>query len=268
MQLDDIWKADSENIETTKKFLTHYQVLPLYNRLVPLFEDLLSEVEKHLASSPTIPFIRKDLKGNDVPAWDVFMRLYLLTSAYKQFVTATSHLFRGHISPVFAPVRRAIEGAGIAYLSKSKPEIGDLFQNRNDKAFRKQTSTRKILPENDPLTAELINSINFASKQIHNNFVSFAGQLKQSLSLKDGKFDYTYDFSIHEVSSQSEGFFLNICLWTLRVAERVTLLLAASFNLPPCQWHEEHARFTQELQRLYIILQPVIFGETKGIVEE
>jgi len=106
------------------------------------------------------------------------------TSAYQEFLVAGGHLFRGQISQAYGHIRRAIEGAGIAYLSKTKPEIGDYFRNNDRNKFRNETSTKKILPPTDPLTAQLYNSVDKASSQVHNNFTSFANRLKESFKVE------------------------------------------------------------------------------------
>ena len=63
------------------------------------------------------------------------------------------HLFRGHVSEVFKDVRRAVEAAGIAYLAKSEPDLGDVFLSTDRKAMRNRTTSAKLFPRdsNDPL---------------------------------------------------------------------------------------------------------------------
>ncbi len=164
-------------------------------------------------------------------------------------------------SQAYGHIRRAIEGAGIAYLSKSKPEIGDYFRENDRDRFRKHTTTKKILPTTDPLTAQLYHSVDMASSQVHNNFKSFASRLKESFKVEGTKYSFKYTLHIHEVYQENLGYFLNACLWNLRAAERVFFLFAASFDLPKGPWHQTHGHFRGELDRLYRELKDVILGD-------
>lgn len=254
-------EADESNVSSSLTLLGHYEILEMYDRLTPLYDELDKEIQKHVTSSSSFPFARTDASGNQVLAWDLILRLYMSMSAYQEFLIAGGHLFRGQISQSYGHIRRAIEGAGIAYLSKTKPEIGDYFRNNDRKKFRNETTTKKILPSDDPLTAQLYNSVDMASSQVHNNFTSFASRLKESFKVEGTRYDFKYALSIHDVDQDSLGYFLNICLWNLRMAERVFLLLAASFDLPKGAWHQSHEKFRSDLDRLYAELKDVILGE-------
>jgi hypothetical protein len=156
------------------------------------------------------------------------MRAYLALSAPQQFYMATANLLRGHVSDVFPHVRRAVEGAGIAYLSVSEPDLGDLFVSNDRAGFRTRTRTDRILRRDDPITNDLWVSNDFANRQVHNNIESFSSRMRHSVP--DGTL--RIDIQYHEVDAESISHFLNACLWMLRVAERVARALAASFSLP------------------------------------
>lgn len=254
-------EADESNVSSSITLLSRYGILEMYDRLTPLYDELNREIQNHVTSSSGFPFARTDSSGNQVPAWDLFLRLYMFASAYQELLIAGGHLFRGHISQAHGHIRRAIEGAGIAYLSKSKPEIGDYFRNNDRNKFRNETATKKILPPDDPLTAQLYHSVDTASSQVHNNFTSFASRLKESFVVEGTRYDFKYRLYIHEVDQDNLGYFLNICLLNMRMAERVFLLLAASFDLPKGAWHQTHEKFRGDLDRLYVDLKDVILGE-------
>lgn len=254
-------EADESNVQSSFTLLGHYGILKMYDRLTAVYDELHQEIIDHITSSTGFPFMRTNAQGNKVPAWDLFLRIYMLASAYQEFTIAGGHLFRGHISQAYGHIRRAIEGAGIAYLSKSKPEIGDYFRDNDRERFRKHTTTKKILPTTNPLTAQLYHSVDMASSQVHNNFTSFASRLKESFKVEGTRYSFKYTLHIHEVDQENLGYFLNACLWNLRAAERVFLLFAASFDLPKGEWHKTHELFRGELDRLYRELKDVILGD-------
>ncbi len=131
----DVLEADQSNIQITVDLLTKYGIIELYERVVPgLIAGLLPAVQK-AAPEAYFPFSRSS-GGIEVPTYDFILRLFMLQSAHEQYIFALGHLFRGHGSEVPGHLRRAIESAGIAYLSKSKPELGDVFMSGDPKKLR------------------------------------------------------------------------------------------------------------------------------------
>jgi hypothetical protein len=256
--ITDILKADEEYVALTTKILNDYGIWNMYDRLEDLFKSLHDKVNEKLGNDKDFPFACRSNSSIYVVAWDQILRLSLALSAQQQFYVAASHLLRGQISEVFGHARRAIEAGGIAYLSRSEPDIATLFIEQDRQTFRNRTTTGKILPNNDPLTVPLRTSIDWASKLVHNNFISFAHRLKQDWSEKDGAVNYKYSFLLHDLNKDSQGYFINISLWILRAGERVAALLAASFSLCDSEWDAKHASFKQDLDHLYQKLERVI----------
>src|SRR5438477_7010015 len=116
-----LFEYDEHNRGESVKMFRDYGLLDLFERVPGLFEALQREVANHLASTPD-GFGRRNAKAELEPAWDAVLRSHLHLSAAQQFLMAIGHLFRGHVSEVYEHVRRAVEAAGIAYLSKSEPD--------------------------------------------------------------------------------------------------------------------------------------------------
>jgi hypothetical protein len=66
-----------------------------------------------------MPFIRRDANGVETITLDFALRAQMVLSARMQLTYAACHLLRGHLTEIFGHARRAIEGAGIAYLSSN-----------------------------------------------------------------------------------------------------------------------------------------------------
>jgi hypothetical protein len=255
------FEGDENNIQASITVLKHFGLFGLYERVSPLYDELLVAVQNHLPNGK-FPFIRKSQGGIDLPSYDFNLRLYMTLSAQQQFFLAAGHLFRGHITEVGGHARRAIEGAGIAYLSKTKPEIADYFQSGNTKKQRDSTSTGKILPKDNPLTAPLNDSIEYASKLIHNNYLSFANRLQPDLSTVGSRWTLSAKLYLHEATEHNLAPFVNVALWLLKVMERVARLLAASFDLPDCDWFRDLESFQSEIDRHYAELRNFLLQET------
>jgi hypothetical protein len=252
----DVFDIDHSNIQVSVDLLTKHGIIELYERTVPeLFAGLLPAVQKAVPKG-YFPFIRKTANG-DVPSYDFILRLYMVQSANEQFIFALGHLLRGHASEIAGHVRRATESAGIAYRSKSKPELGDIFMSGDEKRLRNATGAQTILPPDDPLTADLLKSMNFASSLTHNNFITFASRAQNSFTIENGQWTVTLGLDLY--GSQSFGSFLSVSLWMLRVMERILRVLAASFDLPASsEWWREVDQLEQRLDRLYINLHHIV----------
>jgi hypothetical protein len=253
----DVLDADQSNIQGTVNLLTQYGILELCERVVPeLFDSLLPSVEK-AAPPDYFPFTRK-AGGADIPAYDFILRLFMTHSAWQQYSFSLGHLYRGHGSEIPGHLRRAIESAGIAYRSKSKPELGEMFMSGDAKKLRDATGTRTILPPNDPLTADLLKSINLASKLTHNNFISFVSSVAQhNISMEDNQWNVSLTLALHGPTDVGE--FLRLALLLLRAMERVLRVFAASFDLDQnSEWFTDLEQLRIRLDQLYIQLDQIV----------
>src|SRR5947199_8986753 len=113
--------------------------------------------------------------------------------------------------------------------SKSKPDLGDIFMTGDPKNLRNATATQTVLPPSDPVTADLLNSMNFASSMTHNNFITFVSHVSHDISIKDDQ--WTIKLTLNLYGGSDLGVFLRLALWVLRVMERVLRVLAVSFDL-------------------------------------
>jgi len=237
--LDD----DQANIQTSTDLLKKYSIYELYEQVPNLFDNLLPALQRNTTAG-YFPFIRKTPGGLDVPTYDFVLRLFMFQSVHEQFIFAVGHLLRGHLSQIPGHLRRAIESAGIAYLSKSKPQLGEIFMSGDPKKLRNATSTKTILPPNDPVTAPLIGSMDFANSLTHSNFISFANRAEHSLQMDASKWSISIAIDLYRTDL---GGFLGMSLWFLRVMERVLRVLAASLDLPDCDWSAGLERYRTRL---------------------
>jgi hypothetical protein len=256
--LTKVFELDVHNADISLKALRHYGVCDLLESMPALFEVFLREVEQHLSISIRDQLTRIEPDGSRRPAWDTILRLYMALSAHQQFVFAAGHLLRGHVSEVYGHVRRAVEGAGIAYLTRSEPDIGKIFIDGDHKALRNRTPTGKILPRDNPLTVDLNTTIANASGLVHNNLGSFVNRTQHALSDQGQKGVFKLEMTFYEAHDQQ--YLLRTAIWLLRAAERVARLLAASIDLPDGIWYRRLELFQADLdalcQRLYDFVQP------------
>lgn len=253
-QLKEMFEADQQNTQISISVLTQYGVYEFFERLSVLFDEILPTIQHHMPHD-YFPFVRKAADGSEVPSYDFVLRTYMLLSAQQQFAYATGHLLRGHVSEVAGHVRRAIEGAGIAHLSKSKPELGEIFMSGDIKKLRNSTSTSTILPEGDIFTGPLKKSIEFASSLVHNNFISFVSRLENSFHMEDGKWTFSVELDLYVNKLQT---ILNTSLWLVRMMVRVFQLLAVSFDLPLCDWHKKLEQLYDEEEELRMKLEHLL----------
>lgn len=122
------------------------------------------------------------------------------------------------------------------------------------KKLRNATSTKMILPSDDPVTAPLIGSMEFANSLTHSNFISFANRAEHSLQMDGTKWSVSLALDLYRTDL---GGFVRMSLWFLRVMERVLRVLAASFDLPDCDWSAELEKFRTRLDQLYKDLDPI-----------
>jgi hypothetical protein len=234
-------------------------ILDHYEQMFLLFDSMFGSIGTYYEQLKRHPLVRTDKDGVEVPAWDFLLRHFMLLSARQQLFFATGHLFRGHIIEVASHVRRAIEAAGIAYLSKSEPDLGELFHRNDRKEFSRRTPKNKILPESEPLALDLREDIDLANRLTHNNFESLASRMKHNFSSDEKKWSFDFKLYYHEIDLDDPGHFLRMALWMLRVGDRITRLFAASYDLPSSSlWYQNLDAFGIGLNSLYSELDALI----------
>jgi len=169
---------DQSNLTGILEQFRQNGILTLFERMLNLISGLSVDVQEHVSSSPG-PFIRSS--GIIAVPWELKLRMHMIHSAWNQFMFAIGHLLRAQASESYGHVRRAIEGAGVAYLAKSKPDIAELYGTGDEKKFRNSTGTNTLLPPEDPFTSDLNRMVREASSQVHNNFRSLAKRLEEEL---------------------------------------------------------------------------------------
>jgi hypothetical protein len=136
-----IWKAiefDQANVEESRKLLESRGLMALLERIPSLFDVLPREIEAAHHGSGDNPYVRTDASGQQTEAWDFILQVYMVQSAGMQFLHAVGHLLRGHSYELFGHVCTMIEAAGIAYLAKSEPDLGDAYLDLG--------SSQRVLP--------------------------------------------------------------------------------------------------------------------------
>ena len=174
-------------------------ITDLFDRMLGILQGLLEEARLYSSSAEYMPAkghkATKTVSGTHIPNWNIRLFMHMLCSSLSQFVFATSHVFKGQALESYGHVRRAIEGAGITYLSLSEPDIGELYGTADERKWRKRIQTDKILPPNDPLTSELNSIIRRASSQLHSNLNSISRSIiEEVFAKKDKGVAYTYVF--------------------------------------------------------------------------
>lgn len=259
----DILEADNSNVQISIELLTKHGIFELYQRHVPdLFAGLVPAAEK-AAPAGYFPFTRLTAGGIEIPTYDFILRLTMLQSAHEQFIFAMGHLFRAHASEVPGHLRKAAEAAGIAYLSKSKPELGEIFLSGDEKKFRNATKTKAILPPDDPVTSELFTSMNLASMLTHNNAIGFAQRMKSAIKIVGTK--WTVSLGLDFYGSTTLPQFLRLSLLSLRIMERVLRVLSTSLDVPTTSnWSKELEQLKARINKLYVDLDHIVRPNDDG----
>ena len=137
-------------------------------------------------------------------------------------------------------------------LEEYKEAVGTLHErlakSGDAKKLRNATSTKTILPPDDPVTAPLVGSMEFANSLTHNNFISLVSRAEHSMKMDGTKWSMSVALDLYR---SDLGGFIRISLWFLRVMERVLRVLATSFDLPDCDWSAELDQFRARLDQLY-----------------
>src|SRR5207253_9722096 len=142
-----ILEIDEANLKGILADFRQNGILEFFERMLALLDRLNPPVQELVNSSPRSQFTRLADGVVRIP-WDLRLRMHMLHSAWNQYAFAISHLLRAQASEAHGHVRRAIEGAGIAYLSKTEPDTAELY-GLGDKKLRNRTQTNQILPKTD-----------------------------------------------------------------------------------------------------------------------
>ncbi len=255
IDLLQILEIDEANLKGILAEFRQNGILKFFERMLALIDSLNPLVQELVNSSSASPFTRSADGVVRIP-WDLRLRMHMLHSAWNQYAFAISHLLRAQASEVHGHVRRAIEGAGIAYLSKSEPDIAELYGS-GDKKLRNRTQTNQILPKTDQLTADLNRLVREASGQVHNNFRSFAKRLEEEIQDEGAKAHYKFTFHVYEADNSTRHFW-EMSHFILESGYFVARLLAESFNLPKGDWHKELQDFKTDLERYNVWLMNII----------
>jgi hypothetical protein len=223
--------------------------------MLDLISNLSVEVQQYISSS-TAPFIRS-ANGTVTIPWDLKLRMHMIHSAWNQFTFAISHLLRAQASESYGHVRRAIEGAGIAYLSKSEPDVAELYGAGDEKKLWNRTKTNTILPPLDPLTSDLNRMVREASSQVHNNFRSFAKRLEEEILDEGKKAHYKFKAHFYEADDSLKHFW-QVSYFILEAGYLVMRLLAESCDLPKGNWHRQLDSFKADLEKYNAWLMDII----------
>ena len=113
-------EADESNVQSSFTLLGHYGILKMYDRLTAVYDELHQEIINHITSSTGFPFMRTNAQGNKVPAWDLFLRIYMLASAYQEFTIAGGHLFE----VIYLKLM-------VIFVEPLKAQASPIFQNPN-----------------------------------------------------------------------------------------------------------------------------------------
>lgn len=228
-----------------------------------LFNSLPREIEADLRRSEVDPFARPDGSGGFVESFDFLLRILMLQSAGMQSLHAAGHLLRGHSLELFGHSRTMIENAGIAYLSKSEPDLGEVYIRRQS-GYRNRTASTRILPVTDPLTSDLNVDFAKASEMFHSNFIAVASRITTRFCESETKRDFSNEMRFHDLNGDDPSFFLRHAGWLLRVSGRVLRLFAAAFGLPDCVWYRRLEQFDRSSETTLTRLHPQLFPKGSG----
>jgi hypothetical protein len=259
MELKNILKMDEENVAISLEFFHQAGIAPLLEDMLSIFNGLRDDIQSNVASSRS-PFIRRADRTLTMSS-DTLLRIYMLESAWQQFVFASSHFYRAQASEVYGHVRRAIEASGIAHLSKSKVDLGEIFAGNDENKLRNRTRTNTILPPDQDLTRDLNNMIREASSQVHNNYKSFAKRIEAKLRDEGAKGTFSYRSHIHDADNGLQ-YYWAVAHFMLRAAYLVAQLLAVSFDLPERSWRQKLDKFRDDIESLNVRLNELFKAES------
>jgi hypothetical protein len=236
---------DRSNLESILEQFRRNGILTYFERMLDLISSLSVEVQGHVSSSAG-HFVRSS--GTIAIPWDLKLRMHMIHSAWNQFTFAISHLLRAQASESYGHVRRAIEGAGVAYLSKSEPDVAELYGTGDEKKLRNRTGTNTILPPGDPLTSDLNRMVREASSQVHNNFRSLTKRLEEEILDEGKRARYRFKAHFYEADDSLKHFW-QVSYFILGAGYLVMRLLADSSDLPRGDWHARLDSFKIDLEK-------------------
>lgn len=245
----DVLMKDEQNVEVAKNELGKIGVTDFFEELLRLI-DVLRDITAEHAVSLASPFTRSSSGSVVVPA-NLRLRFHMLNSAYSQFVFAASHLYRCQASEAYGHTRRAIEAAGIAYLTKSKSDIGDIYFSGDTKKLRNNTKRRMLFPEGNTLTERLCNLYDEASAQQHNNMISMVKRIEEEIIDRGETAHYQYKTSVHD-QDDSMRHVWSVSYHILTSGYFVVKVLADSFDLPSLSWHQELENYKSRIDRFNV----------------
>lgn len=221
--LEEMLAADQANIQISKDLFREHDINDLLDKSLQLFDQVLK------CFYDTIP-------PNNIPFWevdgeartDLALQITMLLSANTQFHIATTHLMRGQADESWGHLRRAIEATGIAFLASKEASLGDIYRSGDIKQFRDATSTKKILPSLDSLTAELNYDIEYANSHLHQNSISNINRLRASMQMVKNRFSLTFQYDVYDRGTETVR---QIAIWIICVMVRSAKLFAASLHL-------------------------------------
>jgi hypothetical protein len=146
-------------------------------------------------------------------------------------------------------MRRAMEAAGVAYLSKSEPDIGKIYGKGDESKLWKRIKRHKIFPEENPLTSELNEMMKRASSRFHSNLQSVVGSIEEDFEYRGSGVWIAFHFSINDGGRSLESSW-EACHYILRAMYNVSQIFAKSFDLPEGPWYEQLQLFKNDLDSL------------------
>jgi hypothetical protein len=267
MPLSDhpLWRVlqiDELNREQLARLLEAEGLLPSYDQVPRLFEALPSAVQARNQGSGRNPFVRQAPDGSSIRTWDFALRIFMAQSAHAQFLQAASHLLRGHSLEIFGHARTMIENSGVAFLSSAEPDLADAYLETSRRAeYKDRTGSGKILPKNDPRTADLNEAFGVASRTFHSNFVSIAGRMESEFAETPAdKVSFVSTMKYHDVDARDPRQFLMHACWLIGVTGLVLRLFAVAFGIEDTEWAKRVADLQAQVRDACGALHPRLFG--------
>ena len=258
-----IWETiekDEEMISLTRKLLAEWKLLPLFERVPPLFSSMMRENEQQSQHRPELLLTEED--GSKGLNWDCVLRIFMAQSASMQFLYAMGHLLRGHLSEINGHIRTMIECSGIAYLARIRPELklGTLY-HCDDKKYRKVTRKNDLFPERpkdsviiDPiadLRADLRTLYDRASWMFHSNLAAVVSKVDVRVeSTKESSLRFENTMSFHDAATNERLYVVQAGSFASTVF-RVLRLFAAAFELPDGIWRRRLAEYEREMKTAF-----------------
>lgn len=258
----DILDVDESNVRDIQVALERLHLMGLLEEVVTLIDSLVREITPGSDPSDENRFLRRDADGAERKNWNVFLRMVMLHSARDEYLHALSHVLRGHSHELFGHARAMIENVGVAYLSKSEPELGEVYFGYKKGNYRTRTGSTKILPESDKLTRDLGTAFKLASELTHANFVAAANRFDNDFAAEGDEIKALTSMFFHDVEREEMVPFVRNVGWLLRTAARVLRLFGAAFSLPDCVWYRRLELFERGVGEALSEVRPHVLPES------